>query len=113
MTWTCSTRTDLIDPRLIDKMAAAGCVEIYYGIESGSQAFQGEIRKNLDLDWATAIVRSTAAAGIRPITGFIVGHPLETLETFNDTLDKFFTFLHSGGYKAHLFTLCPYHESPV
>jgi radical SAM superfamily enzyme YgiQ (UPF0313 family) len=37
MTWSCSTRTDLIDGKLLERMAGAGCVEIYYGIDSGSQ----------------------------------------------------------------------------
>jgi len=113
MTWTCSTRTDLIDRPLLDKMAAAGCTEMYYGIESGSQAGQAEIRKHLDLDESRKIVRSTAEAGIHPITGFIVGYPTETLETFGRTLEGFFEFLQIGGFRAHLFTLCPYHESAL
>jgi radical SAM superfamily enzyme YgiQ (UPF0313 family) len=113
MTWTCSTRTDIIDPDLLGKMAMAGCVEIYYGIESGSQAVQSQIRKNLDLDRAREIVWSTAAAGIHPITGFIVGYPMETFDTLRETIGKFFDFLHVGGFRAHLFTLCPYHDSPM
>ena len=113
MTWTCSTRTDLINENLLDAMATAGCTEIYYGIESGSQAAQSQIQKNLDLDRAREIVRSTAAAGIYPITGFIVGYPTETFETLGDTLTKFFEFLQIGGFRAHLFPLCPYHDSAL
>ncbi len=113
ITWTCSTRTDIIDPDLLSEMAKAGCVEIYYGIESGSQAVQSQIRKNLNLDWARVIVRSTAAVGIHPITGFIVGYPMETFETLRETIEKFFDFLQLGRFRAHLFTLCPYHESPI
>ena len=113
MTWTCSTRTDIIKPDVLAAMAKAGCVEIYYGIESGSPALQQQIRKNLDLDWAREIIRSTAAVGIHPITGFIVGYPMETMETLGETLAKFFDFLRVGGFRAHLFTLCPYHDSPM
>ena len=113
MTWTCSTRTDLMDGALAADMAKAGCTEIYYGIESGSQAGQSQIHKDLDLDQARDIVRSTAAAGIHPITGFIVGYPTETFETLGATLRKFFEFLNVGGFRAHLFPLCPYHDAPL
>lgn len=113
MTWACSTRTDVIDQELLEAMAAAGCVEIYYGIETGSQEMQKTIHKNLDLDRSREIVETTADAGIRPVTGFIIGYPMETMETFNQTLTRFFDFLQVGGYRAHVFTLCPFHEAPM
>src|SRR5207253_2396087 len=103
MTWTCSTRTDVIDPELLAATAQAGCVEIYYGIESGSQEGQKRINKDLDLGWSREIVRSTVAVGIRPVTGFIVGHPTETAESLEETLDRFFDFLQVGNFRAHLF----------
>jgi radical SAM superfamily enzyme len=113
VTWSCSTRTDIIDPDTLMLMADAGCVEIYYGIESGSDSTQKFIDKGLDLAWSREIVRATAAAGIRPVTGFIVGHPNENRETLRDTLDKFFDFLQVGKHRAHFFTLCPFPEAPM
>jgi radical SAM superfamily enzyme YgiQ (UPF0313 family) len=113
MTWSCSTRTDVIDPPMLEQMARAGCVEIYYGIETGSKETQEFIDKGLDLDWSREIVRATAACGIRPVTGFIVGHPNETRETLTDTLTRFFDFLDVGKVRAHLFTLCPFQEAPL
>ncbi|MGY4568068.1 MULTISPECIES: B12-binding domain-containing radical SAM protein [Bradyrhizobium] len=113
VTWTCSTRTDVIDPELLEHMAEAGCVEIYYGIETGSQEMQQTICKGLDLNWSREIVRATAACGIRPVTGFIVGYPEETQKTFSDTIARFFDFLEVGGYRAHIFTLCPFPGAPM
>jgi tRNA A37 methylthiotransferase MiaB len=113
MTWACSTRTDIIDREVLEAMAAAGCVEIYYGVESGSPQVQSAIHKHLDLDRAREVVETTASAGIRPVTGFIVGYPMETRKTFNQTLERFFEFLQVGGYRAHLFTLCPFQEAPM
>jgi radical SAM superfamily enzyme YgiQ (UPF0313 family)/predicted pyridoxine 5'-phosphate oxidase superfamily flavin-nucleotide-binding protein len=113
LTWACSTRTDIIDRGILDAMAEAGCVEIYYGIESGSPQMQKAIHKNLDLEQSRQVVAHTAAAGIRPVTGFIVGYPMETRETFNATLTRFFEFLQVGGYRAHVFTLCPFQEAPM
>ncbi len=113
MTWSCSTRTDIIDEGLLEAMAAAGCRDIYYGIETGSAFNQQMIAKGLDLCRAREIVRYTAAVGIRPVTGFIVGHPTETEETLNDTLAAFFCHLRDGRHRAHLFVLCPFHQSPM
>jgi radical SAM superfamily enzyme YgiQ (UPF0313 family)/predicted pyridoxine 5'-phosphate oxidase superfamily flavin-nucleotide-binding protein len=113
MTWACSTRTDVIDRQVLEAMAAAGCVEIYYGIETGSQEMQKTIHKNLDLTRSREIVATTADVGIRPVTGFIVGYPMETRQTFNQTLTRFFDFLNVGGYRAHVFTLCPFQEAPM
>lgn len=113
MTWTCSTRTDISNPELLELMAAGGCVEIYYGIESGSDVVQTAISKNLDLNWAREIVRATARVGIRPIFGFIVGYPMETRETLDATLRRYFEFFRVGGFRGHLFTLCPFAEAPM
>lgn len=113
VTWTCSSRTDVIDEALLERMAEAGCVEIYYGIETGAPELQRIIDKNLDLDRARAIVLATRMAGIRPVTGFIVGYPMETVETFSQTLSRFFAFLEAGDFRAHLFTLCPFPEAPL
>jgi radical SAM superfamily enzyme YgiQ (UPF0313 family) len=113
MQWTCSTRTDIIDPEVLEKLAAAGCVEIYYGIETGSQELQKTIDKHLDLDWSRTIVQKTAEVGIRPVTGFILGYPFESRKTLSDTLNRFFEYLEVGGYRAHLFTLSPFPESPM
>jgi predicted pyridoxine 5'-phosphate oxidase superfamily flavin-nucleotide-binding protein/tRNA A37 methylthiotransferase MiaB len=113
ITWACSTRTDIIDAELLERMARAGCVEIYFGIETGSEDMQHAIRKDLDLERCREIVAATAAAGIRPVTGLIVGYPNETRKSFNDTLSRFFQLLETGGHRAHLFALCPFHEAPM
>lgn len=113
MTWSCSTRTDIISPDVLTEIAKAGCVEIYYGIETGSPFTQKDIDKGLDLEWSRKIVRTTREVGIRSTTGFIVGHPTETLNTLRDTLDRFFEFLRIGGHRAHLFALCPFQGAPM
>ncbi|HEX8451651.1 MAG TPA: radical SAM protein [Longimicrobium sp.] len=113
VTWACSTRTDIIDPPTLEAMARAGCVEMYFGIEAGSHQGQAEIQKGLDLEWSRTVVAAAAGAGIRPITGFIVGQPSETPATLGATLERFFDFLRVGGFRAHLFTLCPFHEAPM
>jgi radical SAM superfamily enzyme YgiQ (UPF0313 family) len=113
MTWSCSTRTDITDREVVENLASAGCVEIYYGIETGSANTQHFIDKNLNLEWSRQVVSATAAVGIRAITGFIVGHPNESQNSLADTLKLFFEFLELGKGRSHLFTLCPFHQSPM
>lgn len=113
ITWTCSTRTDIINREVLVLMAKAGCVEIYYGIEAGATETQAAISKGLDLNYSREIVKATVDVGIRPITGFIIGHPTETMETLQETLDRFFEFLEIGKARAHLFTLCPFPGAPM
>ncbi len=113
VTWSCSTRTDIISPEILTAIAQAGCTDIYYGIETGSPLTQKDIEKALDLDWCRHIVQVTREVGIRATTGFIVGHPTETLDTLKDTLNCFFEFLQIGGHRAHLFALCPFHGAPM
>jgi len=113
MTWTCSTRTDVINDDLLSLMADAGCEEIYYGIETGSPTMQRRMGKKLDLKRSLDIVRMTADLGIRPVTGFIIGHPEETPESFSDTISAYFEFLKAGKHRSHIFTLCPFQEAPI
>ncbi len=51
-TWTCSARTDCVSEEMLVQMKESGCKAIFFGIESGSERIQKEIRKNLDLDEA-------------------------------------------------------------
>jgi hypothetical protein len=74
---------------------------------------QAEIGKDLDLHQAYNIVRTTRSCGIRPVTGFICGYPMERKEDFEETLRGYFETLRLGGFRAHLFTLCPYPEAPL
>jgi len=113
MTWSCSTRTDQIDAELLHAMADAGCIEIYYGIEAGTAEQQKSINKRLSLHRSREVIRATVAAGIRPVTGFIVGHPNESPASFCGTLEFFMDALAMGVARAHLFVLCPFHEAPM
>ena len=96
MTWSCSTRTDRIHANCWRGWPGPDAVEIYYGIDSGSAKNQTEIGKDLDLHQAYNIVRTTRSCGIRPVTGFICGYPMERKEDFEETLRGYFETLRLG-----------------
>ena len=85
-TWSCFGRVDTVDEDLLRLMKAAGCQEISYGIESGSQRILDVIRKDITLDQVREAVAATRRAGIGTIGFFMIGHPTETRETIMETI---------------------------
>lgn len=85
--WRASARVDCVDEELLTRMAEAGCVGLYFGIETGSARMQQVAKKRLDL----ALVGPTLAAcerlGIETTASFITGYPEELEEDQADTLD--------------------------
>ncbi|CAN5263268.1 radical SAM protein [soil metagenome] len=85
--WACSARADCVDTELLEAMAAAGCRNIYFGVETGSAAVQDSSRKRLDLALVEPVLTTTARLGINTTTSFIIGYPEETFADQCATLD--------------------------
>lgn len=86
-TWKCSARMDCVDPELLERMAAAGCKSIYYGIEAGSARMQKISQKHLDLALFKPRLSLTQKLGMSATASFITGYPEETEEDQKATLD--------------------------
>lgn len=74
-------------PAYLAKLRAAGCVGLYYGIESGSWRVLQKMRKNVPPALNAKVLRDTKNAGIAPIVLWMVGFPSETEETFVESVD--------------------------
>ena len=87
VSWFAIARVDHIDEMTLYWMRKAGCIQISYGIESGSE----KIRKALNKDLKTKdIVRAfelTRRYGIMARAYFIYGSPGETEETIQESID--------------------------
>jgi radical SAM superfamily enzyme YgiQ (UPF0313 family) len=84
--WMCMTRTDHVDEELLKHMAAAGCVEIVFGVESGAPAIQASIGKNLDLSTVGPALDGCDQASIHSVMSLMIGNPRETQDTVYETL---------------------------
>ncbi len=84
--WLCNTRVDCVDGPLLKTMKEAGCKQIAYGIESGSQKILDNIHKNITLDQVRRAFRLTKKAGITTQGFFMIGNPGETPETVRKTI---------------------------
>lgn len=87
MPFECQTRADRVDPELLEVMKAAGCHQIFFGIESGDEESLRRIRKRMPLDRIRQAVRWVKEAGIRCTGFFIVGFPWETEAMMRRTAD--------------------------
>jgi radical SAM superfamily enzyme YgiQ (UPF0313 family) len=77
-----------ISREMLSLMRRAGCVELMWGLESGSTATLRLMRKKLfDTTLAEQIFRDAFELGIDQYTNIIVGFPGETTEQFAETLE--------------------------
>jgi radical SAM superfamily enzyme YgiQ (UPF0313 family) len=84
--WSCFTRADLLDVRLLPLMAESGCRTILLGVESGAQDVVDATGKGLSLDAVRNGVEMCRRAGIDTIVSFIIGLPGETPATVDQTI---------------------------
>lgn len=84
--WACLSRTDNLDVEVLTWMKKAGCVRIYFGMESGSQRMLNIFQKNVNVVEALASLHLCQKMGIETAAFFMSGHPAETENDFEETL---------------------------
>lgn len=84
--WECLSRVDTIDRETALKMKEAGCVRVFFGIESGNDHVLALMKKSATVSQAKKAVFAAKSAGIKVGAFFIVGYPGETDKTILDTL---------------------------
>jgi len=85
ISFRCGARTDRVDPELIKALKSAKCVNISYGVETGSQRILGNMGKQTTVENARRAVKMAKEAGLETLVFFIVGHPTETLDDIQGT----------------------------
>lgn len=86
ITWSCSSRVDVLDEEIISLLSRAGCRSMFLGIESGSPSIQRKINKNLNLNKIVPTIKTLQKNGIETTCSFIYGFPDETEEDISQTL---------------------------
>lgn len=88
--WTAQARANLIgwdDLDLLKLMKKAGCIQVEYGFESGSQRILGLLKENLvTVEDNQRAIDVTHGAGLRVLGTFIVGTLGETREELKQTI---------------------------
>eukprot|EP01034_Spumella_vulgaris_P013986 gene13986-17863_t len=84
--WTCLSRTDTLTEEMLYWMKKAGCVRIYFGLESGSQRMLDYYKKSINLAEAAETLRLCRKMGVETAGFFMAGLPIETADDFEQTI---------------------------
>lgn len=84
--WACEMRVNEADPDLLDLMKEAGCLGIFYGLESLTQSVLERVHKNTTVEQNHAAVQRTTERGMLTSVSFVIGLPGETAESFRKTI---------------------------
>lgn len=87
LNWKVQTRVDQVDYSMLKKMREAGCESVEFGIESGNEDILKVIKKGTTLKQIEQAVSMAKKAGLTVYCDFILGHPFETPETAEATID--------------------------
>ncbi|CAB5114250.1 hypothetical protein D3OALGA1CA_2164 [Olavius algarvensis associated proteobacterium Delta 3] len=87
ITWAAISRVDAVSETVLKWMRMAGCIQISYGIESGSEKIRRNLNKSVSIDQVRHAFALTRRFGIMARAYFIYGCPGETDETIAETLE--------------------------
>lgn len=94
--WKAFGRVDLTDSEMMKAMADTGCVELRFGVESGSDRILERVKKGFNS--RQALERISEAIGIfRRVDAFYMwGFPFETMDDFHQTVFQMVMLRMSG-----------------
>ena len=85
--WGCTSRVDTIDTELLEIMKDAGCITLFFGVESADQTALDKMNKNITVEKTIKAFEAAKEVGIRTIASCVIGMPEDTLENMQRTYD--------------------------
>ena len=79
--WNCGTRVDMVTKELLAKMKDAGCISVWFGVESGSQEVLDCMKKGINIEQTLRVLGWVREIGLKPVPNVILGFPGETKKT--------------------------------
>jgi len=84
--WSCSTRADCLNKKLLKKMKSAGLEMLHIGCESGNQAILNKTEKGIKLEQVKQACYWCQEEKISTYVYFVLGLPYDTKETIKETI---------------------------
>jgi len=85
--WGCTARVDTVSKSLLEKMREAGCITIFYGVESADQQLLDGMNKKISVDKIRNAFKLTKEADMRTIASVAIGMPGDTKENIEKTIN--------------------------
>jgi len=108
--WDCETRVDMVSKDLLVKMREAGCIAVWFGVESGSKKQLTSMGKGFSLTQTRQAFKWAKEAGLMTVAGVILGFPGETKESAWETI-RFVKELNPNDVGFYIAT--PYPGTPM
>ncbi len=83
--WGAHSRVDTIDREMLTRMKQAGCTDIFFGVESGSQKILDLLGKGITVEKIENAFRLAKEVGIKTQMYLIIGIPGETYQDIEMT----------------------------
>ncbi len=80
-------RVNTVDRELFEKMHAAGCYRVAFGVESGDQKILNNIRKGIKIEQVRKAFKMAKETGLETVAYLMFGLPGDTEETMQKTID--------------------------
>ncbi|MCA9937037.1 MAG: B12-binding domain-containing radical SAM protein [Anaerolineales bacterium] len=112
--WGCSARVDCVDETLLAEMAEAGCIGVFFGIETGSQRLQPIVKKKLHVSKVMPTMLACLENNMAPTASFITGFPDETVDDAADSMNMALDVIHlAKETRGQMHLLAPLVGSPL
>jgi anaerobic magnesium-protoporphyrin IX monomethyl ester cyclase len=87
ISWAAISHVNYVDEEVLSWMRRAGCTQISYGVESGSEKIRDLLKKNIRTEEIQKAFSLTTRYGILSRAYFIYGCPGENWDTIQQTID--------------------------
>ncbi len=85
--WACSARINTVSEELLQKMRKSGCIQVDFGVESGSPDVLKRLKKGIKVDHVKNIFDICHRTGMRTFANILINTPEETEEDLKLTLE--------------------------
>jgi radical SAM superfamily enzyme YgiQ (UPF0313 family) len=107
------TRSEALDGEVLRAMARAGCKNVSYAPESGSERTLGRVLKKVNLDRMERSMRDAVAAGLNVKANIVIGFPGEERDDLRATMRFIRRMARAGVHDVSVWTFSPYPGSQL
>ncbi|MDT8717348.1 B12-binding domain-containing radical SAM protein [Clostridium sp. 19966] len=111
--WTCNGKITLMDKEWFEFMEKTNCIQVFYGVEAGSDKILKKIHKGHTVEQARNVIKETTNYVRNVRASYIWGYPFETIEDFYDLIETLYEDMNIPGVLSQMSLLSPLPSSPL